>query len=137
MISYAGLRHGLIIGIVSGSLWGIMALLFNSIAGALPMENTLAHNLAAFTIAGALIGAIAGGFLSFIDELLPFKTVTLKAIFVTTALWFVLLLGGVVMSLAEQGRYHYSPAETSHGLILAILLGITLGLIWKRKPNLL
>ena len=127
------LKEALWMGVIAGVLWGWTALGVDYITGAFRIESTIAHNLAAFTIGGALLGVVAGGLLSLVGGLLPFKSMLIKAVAVSLGLWLLLRLGGALLSGMDHHRYHQEVSQTVQGFILAAVMGIILGLLWKKK----
>ena len=87
------LKEALWMGVIAGVLWGWTALGVDYITGVFQIESTIAHNLAAFTIGGALLGVVAGGLLALVGGFLPFKSELLKAVVVSLGLWLLLRLG--------------------------------------------
>jgi hypothetical protein len=129
------LKEALWMGVIAGVLWGWTALGVDYITGVFSVESTLAHNLAAFTIGGALLGVVAGGVLALLGGVLPFKSVLLKAVVVSLGLWLLLRLGGTLLSGMDHHRYHQEVSQTVQGFILAGVMGVFLGLLWKKKQK--
>ena len=120
-------------GVIAGVLWGLSALGVDYITGAFRIESGLVHNLAAFTIGGALLGVVAGGLLALVGGFLPFKNTFIKAIAVSLSLWLLLRLGGTLLSGMDHHRYHQEVSQTVQGFVLAAVMGLFLGLLWKKK----
>ncbi len=127
------LKEALWMGVIAGVLWGWTALGVDYITGAFQIESTIAHNLSAFTIGGALLGVVAGGLLALVGRFLPFKGELLKAVVVSLGLWLLLRLGGMLLSGMDHHRYHQEVSQTVQGFILAGVMGLFLGLLWKKK----
>ena len=127
------LKEALWMGVIAGVLWGWTALGVDYITGAFEIESTLAHNLSAFTIGGALLGVVAGGLLALVGRFLPFKGELLKAVVVSLGLWLLLRLGGMLLSNMDHHRYHQELSQSVQGFILAGVMGLFLGLLWKKK----
>ena len=127
------LKEALWMGVIAGVLWGWTALGVDYITGAFEIESTIAHNLSAFTIGGALLGVVAGGLLALVGRFLPFKSELLKAVVVSLGLWLLLRLGGMLLSGMDHHRYHQELSQSVQGFILAGVMGLFLGLLWKKK----
>ncbi|MBI5888912.1 MAG: hypothetical protein HZB82_09435 [Deltaproteobacteria bacterium] len=123
-----------VLSIAGGVIWGWMAMFVNSVSGAFMFEGSFPHNLVTFAVAGAVFGAVAGGLLCAVEARLPFKSLALKAVMVTTAVWVVLRLGGAMLSKMEPARYNIVTPQTVQGFFLAVILGIILGLLLKNRP---
>ena len=118
-------------GAISGIIWGWLALAVNSFTGVFPLEAGFLSALASFTIGGAVFGAASAGFLFVAAGIIPFRSVVLKAMIVSSSVWIVLRAGGAVLSRMEPGRYHLNAPEALQGLLLAVLLGAVLGVFCK------
>ncbi|MBE9531269.1 MAG: hypothetical protein IME98_00515 [Proteobacteria bacterium] len=129
------LKDALWMGVIAGVLWGWTALGVDYITGIFQIESSLAHNLAAFTIGGALLGVVAGGLLSLVGQFLPIKSELLKAVAVSLGLWLLLRLGGTLLSGMDHHRYHQEVSQTIQGFILAGVMGLFLGYLWKKKQK--
>jgi hypothetical protein len=130
-LDYTGWKRGIGSGFVAGIIWGWIAMGFNAINGTFPFESSLFHNLVSFSVGGAVFGIVAGGFLTIADKWLPFKGSFTKAVFVSTSIWLVLTIGGLLLSTTNPWRYHTLMAQALQGLILALILGCILGTLWK------
>jgi len=126
-------KKGIMLGALAGIIWGWVSLAVNAATGAFEFENTLLHNLIAFTAGGAVFGIVVSGFLSLLKERLPFKNIFLKAILVSLVLWIILKGGGTLLSLIEEERYHPVTAQSVQGFVLAIIMGCILGTLWNIK----
>jgi hypothetical protein len=133
LMNHTGLKEALWMGVIAGVLWGWTALGVDYITGIFPIESSIAHNLASFTIGGALLGVVAGGLLALVGGYLPFKGTLIKAVSVTLGLWLLLRLGGMFLSGMDHHRYHQEVSQTIQGFVLAAVMGIFLGLLWKKK----
>lgn len=131
----ADLRRSIITGILAGGTWGWVALIVNAISGAFPFEGGLLHNLITFTLGGAVFGVVAGAFLNLLQAWLPFKSIISRAVFISSAIWVILRVGGTFLSSACPVRYHRVTAQTVQGLMLSVLLGLMLGLLWRTMRN--
>jgi hypothetical protein len=129
------LKEALWMGVIAGVLWGWAALGVDYITGVFPLESSIAHNLAAFTIGGALLGVVAGGILALLGGVLPFKSELVKAVAVSLGLWLLLRLGGTLLSGMDHHRYHQEVSQSVQGFILAGVMGVFLGLLWKKKQK--
>ncbi len=127
------MKDALWMGVIAGVLWGWTALGADYITGAFRIESTVAHNLAAFTIGGALLGVVTGGLLFLVGGYLPFKGRLIKAVIVSLGLWLLLRLGGTLLSGMDHHRYHQEVSQTVQGFVLAAVMGLFLGLLWKKK----
>lgn len=125
-------KRVIVTGIIAGVTWGWISLAVDAISGAFPIEERLLHNLITFAVGGALIGVVAGAFLNLLQDRLPFKSIFFKAVFISTALWVILRIGGTLLSSVEPHRYHFITAQTVQGFILSVLMGCILGLLWRR-----
>lgn len=130
---YASLRDGLVPGILSGVLWGWLAMAANALTGVFAFEGTFIHLMVSFTFGGALFGVLSAGFLSVAGGFLPFRKTLPKAVFTSVSIWLVLRIGGAALSVMDAERYHVLTAETAQGLILSAALGVVLGLLWKKN----
>ncbi|MEE9542281.1 MAG: hypothetical protein V3V95_00675 [Thermodesulfobacteriota bacterium] len=132
-MNLSDLKDSLWMGVIAGVLWGWTALGVDYITGAFQIESSIAHNLAAFTIGGALLGVVAGGLLALVGGFLPFKGTLIKAVVITLGLWLILRLGGTLLSGMDHHRYHQEVSQTVQGFVLAGVMGVFLGLLWKKK----
>lgn len=132
-MNLSDLKDSLWMGVIAGVLWGLLALGVGYITGAFQIESGLVHNLAAFIIGGALLGVVAGGLLVLIGGFLPFKGMLIKAVVVSLSLWLLLRLGGMLLSGMDHHRYHQEVSQTVQGFVLAAVMGLFLGLLWKKK----
>ncbi len=119
-------------GIFAGVLWGLLSLIINKFTGAFPFESSVTHNIIIFAASGAIFGIVTSGLLLITGNLLPFKRHLAKAVLVSLSLWVVLRLAGMLLTSMDPMRYHLVNPETIQGLILAIVLGLFLGLAWER-----
>lgn len=119
----------------AGLLWAPFALAVNALSGAFPFENSIVYNLISFAAGGCVFGAVAGSFLSLIYGQLPFRSPFAKAALVTTCMWLVIRLGGMMLSLISPERYHAAPIQTVQGLILAVAMGCFIGAIWRLQEK--
>ncbi len=126
------LRNSVAAGAISGIIWGWLALAVNSFTGVFPLEAGFLRALASFTIGGAVFGVASAGFLFAASPFIPFRSVVLKAIIVSTSIWIALRAGGAALSGMEPGRYHFNALEAVQGLILSALLGAIIGVFWKK-----
>jgi hypothetical protein len=125
-------KRGVLAGLLAGIVWGWLAVLVNRITGAFPYEQRLLFNLLTFAVGGGLFGVASGWLLALTQDILPFKRLLTKAVLVSVCLWVVLLIGGGVLSGIVRGRYHADTAQTVQGFFLAVVMGILLGVFWKR-----
>lgn len=130
-----GIRASIIVGIAAGVIWGWVSMLLNSFTAAFAFESGFMHNLASFSIAGGLFGALTGGFLFLGRDFLPFKGMVLKSICASSLIWLVLRAGGALLSSMEPERYHILTPEAVQGFVLSIALGAIIGLLWKKKAK--
>lgn len=124
-------KKAIILGAIAGVIWGWISLGVDAASGAFQLENTLFHNLIVFAVGGAVFGIIVSGFLSLLNERLPFKNIFLKAVLLSSVLWIMLKIGGTLLSSIEPDRYHLVTAQSIQGFILAIIMGCILGTLWK------
>lgn len=124
-------KRGIMLGAIAGVIWGWIAMLVNAISGAFQFENSVVQNLVNFAAGGAVFGIVVSGFLNLLKERLPFKNIFLKTIFISTVLWVILRIGGILLSSVEPERYHPITAQSVQGFILAIIMGCILGTLWK------
>lgn len=129
------IRRGIKIGLLSGAIGGVVALLVNALTGVFPLESTLMHNLAAFMIGGALFGVIAGGFMAILGNVLPVGNLIVKAALVSAVLWLVVRAGGVVLTLINHHRFHIDASQSIQGFCIAIIMGLIMGLLWKKNQK--
>ena len=122
----------LIAGVAVGALWGWMAMAVNSMTGAFAFEGTLAHNLASFGVGGVVFGVTTAGFLNLLGERIPVKSVLVKAVIVSSAIWLLLRFSGAALSHMDHERFHAVTYESVQGLILAVILGVMTGLVSGR-----
>jgi hypothetical protein len=104
----------------------------NTITGAFPPGEGLLFNLTTFAIGGAVFGIVVGGFLVIARDMLPFRSLLPKAVMVSVCLWVVLRIGGTLLSGIAPWRYHTVLTQTVQGFFLAILMGLLLGVLWKK-----
>ncbi|MEK6546055.1 MAG: hypothetical protein AABZ28_05950 [Nitrospinota bacterium] len=116
-------------GIIAGGLWGLIAMGVNSITGIFSFEYSILHNLITFTVGGAIFGIVTGGILTLIHNRLPFKSSFGKAVLLTTCIWVVLEMGGLLLSSDNPMRYHPNVQQSIQGLLLAVLMGSVMGVL--------
>lgn len=126
------LKGSIVAGVGAGAVWGWAAMGVNAVSGVFPFEGSFAHNLATFTLAGALFGVVVAASLALFGAYLPFKRALPKAVFLSALLWLLLRVAGAALSHMEPDRYHVLTPETVQGLALAVVLGGILGLFWKK-----
>ncbi len=124
-------KDGLFLCMLSGALWGLISLLFNTFTGAFVLEAGVVHDLVTFALGGALFGLVTGGILSVAQGFLPGWGLTKKAVAISLVIWFALSGAGIVLSLLRPIRYHFELGQTLQGLFLAAVLGLILGSFWK------
>jgi len=125
-------KKGFILGVLSGVLWGWLALGWRLLAGDAPLENSLPHNLAAFSTGGALFGVVIGGFMVALRDRIC-QNPYLKAALLSLGLWGLLRIGGEVLSAMNPERYCSTMDETSLGFVLALAMGLILGMMWNAQ----
>ena len=121
-----------VVSVLSGVVWGWISMAVNRATGIFQFEASFTRDLAAFSFGGMVFGAVCGGLLSVAWDYIPFKGALAKAVFTSTSLWIVLRLGGAALSTMDPSRYHVITAQTLQGLVLAVVLGVVMGLMWKR-----
>ncbi len=132
---FSDLRSAVWVSALAGIIWGWISMAVNGVTGVFVYESTMMHNLASFTIGGAIFGIVAGSFLVLTRKRLPFKSLIPKAIVLSVAIWVVMRLGGLALSSMHHHRYNSVVPETIQGFILAIVLGLILGIMWKRSAG--
>ncbi len=125
------LKNGIIVGSLSGIVWGLVAIPVNLITGVFPFEENLLREVITFSFGGAIFGMVIGGFLSLIGKRLPFKSSSLKAISVSVAIWSILRIGGVLLSYSNPERFLPDRDQTIQGFVMAIVLGLILATFWN------
>ena len=125
------LKNGIFVGSLSGIVWGLVAIFVNHITGVFPFEEHILREMMTFSFGGAIFGMVIGGFLSLIGKRLPFKSSFLNAISVSTAIWLVLRIGGVLLSYSNPERFHPDRDQTIQGFVMAIVLGLILATFWN------
>ena len=58
-------KKGMTVGMVSGVIWGIIALAVNYVTGIGPIERSILIEIARFSIGGAIFGMLMGILLTF------------------------------------------------------------------------
>jgi MFS family permease len=125
------LTKGIIVGCLSGIVWGLMAILVNHITGVFTLEESLLREMMTFSLGGAVFGMVIGGFLALTSNRLPFKSSFLKAVSVSVAIWLILRVGGVLLSYANPERFHPDRGQAIQGFVMAIVLGLILATFLK------
>lgn len=125
-------RRGIVLGSITGAIWGLIALMVNALSRAFPFEFGLFHNLITFAIGGAIFGIVVSGFLSLLEGWLPFKGITSKTVYIATTLWVILFLGGYLLATVNPERYTFEIHQGLQGLILAVIFGLFLGTLWEK-----
>ena len=124
-------KKGIILGAIAGVAWGWIVMFVNAVSGAFQFENSILQNLINFAAGGAIFGIVVSGFLSLLQRWLPFKNIVANAVLLSTILWLLLRIGGMLLSSIEPERYHLITAQSIQGFILAIVMGCILGILWK------
>ncbi|MBI5235827.1 MAG: hypothetical protein HY886_06220 [Deltaproteobacteria bacterium] len=122
-------------GALAGVLWGWVALLVGSLSGIFMLEASFAQSIAVFAMGGAIFGVVATGFIVAGLQLRLFKRVVAGSIVVSFCLWLVLRVGGAALSTMDADRYHVVTYETAQGFVLALCLGVILGLLLRHREN--
>ncbi|MBI5286873.1 MAG: hypothetical protein HY878_04685 [Deltaproteobacteria bacterium] len=130
-MQYVDLGKNVMLGAIAGIAWGWVAMAVNAVSGAFQFEGSLSHNLVTFAIGGALFGIVVSGFLSLLQDWLPFRSHLVKAICVATMVWIVLFMGSYGLAVVKPERYVFEVQQGVQGFILAIALGVLLGLLWR------
>lgn len=121
-------REGFAADLISGVLWGWLSMLVNSLTGIFVFEAGFVHDLVSFALAGVINGLVVGLLLTLIAARLPLKSFTVKAVIISVSIWLVLRAGAVILSNMHPDRYHVAMWESLQGLLLAVLLGVFIGL---------
>lgn len=119
-------------GMVSGAIWGLIALAVNRFTGVFPFESSVLHNVLAFMVAGAFFGVVAGAVVAIAGRFLPSWNIVVKAVVLSAAVWVVLRIIGALLSSMDHHRYHINLAEALQGFLLAALMGLFIGILWKK-----
>lgn len=125
-------KKSVILGAVAGAVWGWLSIGINAVSGAFSFEQNLSHHLVTFAVGGAVFGIVVSGLLIVMENWLPFKSSLVKAVWIATVLWIVLFMGAYGLALTTPDRYHFNVPQAFQGLLLAAVLGIMLGSLWKR-----
>ncbi len=125
-------KEGVAAGSLAGIFWGWVVIAVNYATGVFAFEFTPVQNLFVASVAGGLFGALSGLFLSTIGNKLPFKSIVVKAVVISTSIWLTLRITGFALSSIDHARYHPVTAQNIQGLFLSVLLGCILGIFWRR-----
>ncbi len=128
-------KKGVATGSLAGIFWGWVVIAVNYATGAFAFEFTTIQNLFVASVAGGLLGALSGLFLSTIGNKLPFKSVVVQAIVISTSIWLILRITGFAMSSVDHARYHPVTSQNMQGLFLSVILGCILGVLWRRQSR--
>lgn len=134
-LQFADWKRTIFFGAIAGILWGWVAMTANTVTGAFPFEQSLLQHLVTFAVGGAIFGIVVSGFLTLLQEWLPFKNNLTASIFIATMIWIVLFIGGYGLALADADRYHFNVPQAVQGLIMAVILGSFIGFSWKIKEK--
>jgi hypothetical protein len=126
------IKKGIPIGVFCGAGWGLVALVVNRFTGVFPFESSLLHNALAFMVAGAFFGVLASAVVAVVGRLLPAWSPVVKAVVLTSAAWLVFRAIGLLLSNMDHHRYHINLAEALQGFLLSALMGLFIGLLWKK-----
>lgn len=126
-------KEGVATGSLAGIFWGWIVIAVNYTTGAFAFEFTIIQNLFVASVAGGLLGALSGLFLSTIGRKLPFKSVIMQAVFISTSIWLTLRITGFAMTYVDHHRYHPVMSQSIQGLLLSVVLGCILGVLWRRQ----
>lgn len=121
-----------VVSVVAGVIWGMAAMLTNSLTGAFMFEDGLLHNLVSFTTGGVILCMLTGGLLNLMGKRLPFKRPLPKAVLISGVVWITLRLGGAFLSSMDSERYHFVTAQSVQGFALAMALGVIIGFLWDK-----
>jgi len=126
---------GIGLGIISGIIWGWIAMAVNAFTGVFPFENSLSHNLVTFATGGAVFGVVTSSFLILLKGWLPLKGNLLKVVFISTTLWIILFMGGYGLAVVRPERYVFEVGQGVQGFFLAIFFGLLLGILWRIRQK--
>lgn len=124
-------KDAFFICILSGALWGLVAMLVNSVTGAFEFEFNTVHDLVTFVTGGAVFGLVTGGLFAVLAGVLPWRSMVTKAVLVSTSIWTALAVTGYILTIIKPIRYHFDLGQSIQGLCLSVVLGAILGTLWK------
>jgi len=134
LVMNADIGKGVMNGSLAGVACGVIMIVLNQVTGAFPFENSLLHNLIAFSVGGALYGVLSGVIMSLLSGKLSFSDRVL-AVAVSVSIWTLLRTIGAMLAGLDPLRFHSDTSQTVQGLVFSILLGLILGSIWKSEKK--
>ncbi|VAX21662.1 hypothetical protein MNBD_NITROSPINAE01-1291 [hydrothermal vent metagenome] len=129
------LFKGFSLGTVAGVLYGLAGIVFNQVTGAFAFEMSITSLLGTFAVGGAIFGVIAGCFMSVTDNLFLKERPVSRAVIISVGFWLALRFGAASLTMHDSHRYHPVYEQSLQGLVLAVILGLILGLLWKTKVS--
>jgi hypothetical protein len=124
---------GISIGVVSGALCGWAGIVVNQITGAFPIEMNAMLLIVTFAIGGAVSGVVVAGLMAVTNDLFLTDRPIFKAVVFSVGFWFALRIGAVMLTVQDPTRFHPVMEQSVQGLLMALLLGVVLGCMWKMK----
>jgi len=125
-------------GVLAGILWGWLSLGVNALGGVFELETAGMHDWATFTLGGALFGLVVSGLHALACRAFGLTGAMLGVrgtVVVSTSFWILLRLGGALLSTMEPERYHVVGPQVAQGVVLAVLLGVVLGLLQRHASS--
>ena len=123
------------VGVLSGILWGLIAMIVNRFTSVFIWEEGFHEDLLTFSMAGAFFGVVVTILFSLFLQRLPFKSYLLKAVMVSTGVWFIIWGGAIILHFIKPERYHPNLLQSVQGFFLAIILGLIIGWFYQHKKD--
>ncbi len=131
------LQRGVCVGLLAGALWGLAVLIISSFTRLFDFDFGIAYDLPVFLAGGAGFGLLSGAFLEVLKDRLPFRGIIQKSILLSVCIWLLFFGGGMALHFATPVRYHMESIQSLQGFFSSFLLGIILGVLWKKWEDIL
>ena len=126
------LMRGVSIGVLSGMIWGIVVLVISSFTQLFAFDFSIFNNIPIFIAGGAGFGLLLGAFLEVSKDKLPFRGIVPNSVALSVSIWILFFGGGLLLHLLTPNRYHLEGHQHLQGFFLSIVLGLILGIFWKK-----
>lgn len=132
------IRKAVAIGLTAGLLWSAIALLWTLGSQAwlggtvVGLEKGTMANILPFVVGGIVMAGLCWSLLLAWGRSIPFGGSITKGIAITVAVWVFLTSTGPLVASAASHRVYFNAFEVVQGALLAVVLGMILGILKDR-----